>query len=64
MIASAFAAHDFTYLNPFERLLRAILGIAILATSAVVFAPALALSLMLIIQSFRRATAAPTLGNS
>ena len=54
MIASAFAAFDFNPLGPLERLVRVLLGIAILATSATVFAPALLAGALLIFLSLCR----------
>ena len=63
MIASAFAGFDFCALGRSERIIRIVLGIAILATSAFIFAPALIAGGALVFLSFRQARLAKTTGN-
>lgn len=63
VIASAFAGFDFCTLGRSERIIRIVLGIAILATSAFIFAPALIVGGALVFLSFRQARLAKTTGN-
>lgn len=62
MIASAFAGFDFCALSRAERIIRVMLGVAILAATAIIFTPALIAGGALVLLSHRRARLASSTG--